>query len=280
MKVDLQEVVPSGPGGRIISRDITAYSLSEKVGSGIGGRGFSGLSSAPVTNEDYTEEVPTQIRKVIASAMFKSISEMAQLTHHQSCDATKILALRAEYKVASEETLHSVSINDMVMFALIRTLLKHEYFNATFVDGVIRKYKGAHLSMAVDSPRGLLVPTIFDADKMSLTQLSEKARELADLARSGSINPDLLQPGSFTISNLGAFGVEMFTPIINPPQTAILGVCAITTQVKQESSVISTYPSLGLSLTYDHRVIDGGQAARFALDLKENISNFDAQIKE
>ncbi|MEG0146071.1 MAG: 2-oxo acid dehydrogenase subunit E2, partial [Clostridia bacterium] len=118
------------------------------------------------------------------------------------------------------------------------------------------------------------VPTIFGADKMSLKELSETAKKLAKDCQGGMINPDNLQGGSFTVSNLGSLGIESFTPVINPPQTGILGVCTITTGVRNVNGTAVPYPSMTLSLTYDHRALDGTPASKFLRDLKNNLENF------
>ena len=275
LSINLTDLKPSGPKGRIITRDVVAYSLNEKSGSSIGGRSFDSLNTP--SNKGglaYIEEKPTQIRSLIAKTMYKSINEMAQLTHHHSFDATVISFVRQACKKSEIEEIQNISLNDMIMFAVTNTLKSHEYLNSTFVDGIIRKYQVVNLAMAVDTSRGLMVPVIFSADKLTLPLLARSTKELANSARTGSINPDLLQGGSFTVSNLGAFNVEMFTPIINPPQVAILGVCGITTRIKETDSGLETYPSMGLSLTYDHRVIDGAQAARFMIDLINNLTSF------
>jgi pyruvate dehydrogenase E2 component (dihydrolipoamide acetyltransferase) len=125
--------------------------------------------------------------------------------------------------------------------------------------------------MAVDTDRGLLVPTIMNADTLSLAELAAQAKAVAKGAQEGTIAPDLLRGASFTVSNLGAFGIESFTPVINPPQTGILGVDTITYRVKADGS---TYPAMGLSLTFDHRALDGAPAARFLKDLCSNLENF------
>jgi len=119
-----------------------------------------------------------------------------------------------------------------------------------------------------------MVPTIFNADGMSLKQLSETAKRLAQECRDGKINPDYLQGGSFTVSNLGAMGIESFTPVINPPQTGILGVNTLETRVRVVDGEIVAYPAMTLSLTYDHRAIDGSPASKFLVDLKRNLENF------
>jgi pyruvate dehydrogenase E2 component (dihydrolipoamide acetyltransferase) len=129
--------------------------------------------------------------------------------------------------------------------------------------------------MAVDTERGLLVPTLFAADTLSLSEISRKAKELATGAQSGHISPDLLTGGTFTISNLGSMGIESFTPIINPPQTGILGVCGIVYRQKKAGDGFVTYPAMGLSLTYDHRAVDGAPASRFLKDLCAALESFD-----
>ena len=286
LKVDMRYVMPTGPRGRAIERDVYAAASSAKTGEGIGGRrqdGFIGgtggvnedTAAAPVANAEYTDEKMSSIRKAIARSMSKSLSEIPQLTHHHSCDVTVIMNLRKKFKNSSVG-FKGISLGDMVMFAATKTLRDHPGLNAHLISGdILRRFNGIHLGMAVDTPRGLLVPTIFDADKMSLLQLSNAAKEVASLAKSGRISPDLLQGASFTISNLGVLGVEIFTPVINPPQVAILGVCGITQKVREANGNIEFYQSMGLSLTYDHRAVDGAPASRFASELVKNIENFD-----
>ena len=288
MKIDISAATPSGPRGRIIERDIIAAS-NIKTGGAIGGRNDDGFISSAKQPEviektaaidiksEYTDEKMSQIRKVIAKSMTKSLTEMAQLTNHHSCDATAMLKLRRRFKSnGADMKLDGVSINDLVLFAVVKTLLAHPDINAYLLNSnTLRRFSGVHLGMAVDTPRGLMVPTIFNADKLSLAQLSAASKDLASQAKSGKISPDLLTGASFTVSNLGALGVEMFTPVINPPQVAILGVCGLTTKVRETNGSIEAYQSLGLSLTYDHRCIDGAPASRFAQDLAKNLENID-----
>lgn len=284
LHVSADNATPTGPHGRVIARDIDTLAESLKTGTGIGGRSFdttptqdkgiSGVSPDKCTG--YADVKFTKIRRAIAAAMHRSLSESAQLTHHHSCDAAGIMNYRKECKAAPEDLgLGGISLNDMVMYAVVKTLKNHPDINANMIgEDTLRKFDGVHLGMAVDTPRGLVVPTIFDADKKSLKELSDEAKKLAAMAQSGSISPDLLQGGTFTVSNLGSLGVEMFTPIINPPQVAILGVCGITTRARDGKSGIETYPAMGLSLTYDHRAVDGAPASRFARDVAKNIEQF------
>ena len=289
LKVDLRYVTPTGPRGRIIERDVIAAAGSANAGEGIGGRrkdGFIGgtdgtggasenIVAAPVAKAEYSDEKMSSTRKAIAKSMNKSLSEIPQLTHHHSCDVTVMMNLRKKFK-NSGLGLEGISLGDMALFAAVKTLRSHPDLNSHLINGdLLRRFSGIHLGMAVDTPRGLLVPTIFDADKMSLLQLSNAAKEVASLARSGSISPDLLRGASFTVSNLGSLGVEMFTPVINPPQVAILGVCGITQKVREANGNIELFPSMGLSLTYDHRAVDGAPASRFVSELAKNMESFD-----
>nr|MBQ4317832.1 2-oxo acid dehydrogenase subunit E2 [Clostridia bacterium] len=187
----------------------------------------------------------------------------------------KIMAYRASLKENAEKMgLPNITFNDMVLFAVAKTILNHKDLNAHYLDdqGVMRYFAHCNLGMAVDTERGLLVPTIMNADTMSLADIAKAAKKVAKDAQAGSISPDLLKGASFTVSNLGAFGVESFTPVINPPQTGILGVDTITYRVKADGS---TYPAMGLSLTFDHRALDGAPAAKFLKELCTNLENFD-----
>ena len=146
-------------------------------------------------------------------------------------------------------------------------------------DNSIRLFTPVHLGVAVDTPRGLMVPTIRNADKMSLLEISKAVKELAAECRGGAISPDKLSGATFTVSNLGSMGVESFTPVINPPQTGILGVdCTIDRVRKGKDGSIEIYPAMGLSLTYDHRAVDGTPAARFQKELGQNLENFTALL--
>ena len=232
----------------------------------------------PAPEAAFTDEPLTNMRKVIAKAMMQSLSSIAQLTHTLTFDCTQLQSLRKLYKEKGEAAgLSGVSLGDMVMFALSRTLMQpeHRALNANLIDGTTMRYfHGVNLGFACDTERGLMVPVINGADRMSLKEISEAVKSLAKAARAGTINPDLLRGGSFTVSNLGALGIESFTPIINPPQTGILGVDAIVQRVRELNGKIEVYPAMGLSLTYDHRAIDGMPASKFLADLKFNLENF------
>ena len=139
---------------------------------------------------------------------------------------------------------------------------------------VVRYFSNVNLGMAVDTERGLMVPTIFSADRLPLNEIARRAKQLAEECKTGSINPDMLQNGSFTITNLGTLDIESFTPVLNPPQTGILGVGNIVQRAREVDGELEFYPAMGFSLTFDHRAIDGAPAARFLKELKTNLENF------
>ena len=296
---DLLKAVPTGPNGRIIERDVQKLVdmgltvspaardgyTEARDGSGINGRVTLGDLSAPAAATVTETAAPVaayedvklpNIRKVIAKSMHASLSTMAQLTLNTSFDATKIMELRASLKAGAEKMgLANITLNDMVLFAVSRVILNHKDLNAHYLDDVMRYFNNVNLGIAVDTERGLMVPTVFAAEKMSLNELSKNAKEVIKAAQSGNINPDLLKGASFTITNLGSLGIESFTPVINPPQTGILGVTTITRRVKEEDGEDITYPAMGLSLTFDHRALDGAPAAKFLKELVFALENFD-----
>ena len=275
--VDIARATPSGPRDRVIARDVVALAESMKTGTGFGGRVFddSSVTTETVPVADYVDEKFSGIRKAIAAAMKRSLTEMAQVTNHHSFDASAILDFRKVCKQGAHLDTDGITLNDMVLFAVSRTLRAHPDLNAHLLEGhTLRRFSAVHLGVAVDTPRGLMVPTIFNADQLSLREISQKVKELASMCQAGNISPDLLQGATFTISNLGTLGVEMFTPIINPPQVAILGVCGMSTKVREGENGIETYPSMGLSLTYDHCAVDGAPASRFMHDLSSKLAQF------
>ena len=313
---DLSKVVPTGPDGRVIARDVqklidngllvTAAARASYQG-GVEGTGLGGrvslkdlekkpeapaeapaAAAAPVAaaavelgkpvDDSYTEPM-TNMRKVIAKGMITSLSTMAQLTHNLSYDATEVQAARKMFKEKGEKFgMEKISINDIIMYAVARTLAmpEHKALNANLIDdGKTMKYfKGVHLGMAVETERGLMVPTIFNADKMTLKEISATAKKLAKECKEGKISPDYLRGASFTVSNIGSLGIESFTPVVNPPQTGILGVCAITNGINVVNGEIKVYPKMNLSLSYDHRAMDGTPASKFLVDLKNNLEAF------
>lgn len=281
--VDPAQAAPSGPHGRVIERDVLALAREGRLGGRAVAEEAAPAAAAPagsapatVNTQEYDEVRLPNLRRMIAKTMHDSLAEMAQLTHNTSFDATKILAFREGLKAAPESMdLPKITINDILLFAVSRVLTKHEGLNAHMLGDKMRYFKHVNLGIAVDTPRGLLVPTLFAAETKTLGQIASESKALAKAAIDGSINPDLLTGGTFTISNLGLFGIESFTPVINPPQAALLGVCSITERIRTVEGQITAYPAMGLSLTYDHRAVDGAPASRFLKDLVTALEHFD-----
>lgn len=282
LQVDVTGIRGSGPNGRIICSDIEALSKESKA-TEVRVQAAPPAEKAEVRAVSYgvlpkvafEDKKLSNVRKLIAKAMHESLSTSAQLTHHMSADVRKLQALRAVVKANPEKG--NITINDMVCYATIRALEKFPDLNSHFLGDSTRTFGKVHLGIAVDTPRGLLVPVVTDASDLSLKGLSSRLKETADQCRKGSINPELLAStaASFTVSNLGNYGVEMFTPVINLPQVAILGVNTITYRPADiGGGVFGFVPVIGLSLTYDHRAIDGGPATLFLKEIKDQIENF------
>lgn len=300
--INYQGIAGSGPKGRIIEKDIEAVlanqpattPLAKKImqeeqkapaaeGTGLGGMVTSSDLAIGTTYSNDSEVVPlSNIRKIIAKAMHSSLQNSAQLTHHLSADATRIMELRQKVKEAQKDGYqHNITLNDMICFAVIKTLKEFPNLNAHFLGDSMKLFKKVHLGMAVDTDRGLMVPAIRNADDLSIQGISSQAKELATACRGGAIAPELIAPqaGSFTISNLGNYGVEMFTPVINLPQVAILGVNTIIPRPKALGhGAYGFVPHLGLSLTYDHQATDGGEATRFLKSIATAIENLHFEL--
>ena len=293
---DLSHAGATGPNGRIIERDVVAaldagYTVpTAKVEDFLAGKfkaeekaapaeapaaAASAQTAAPVSEAEYEDVKLPQIRKVIARSMQASLQECAQLTLNASFDATQIMAFRAAMKANGEAMgMGNITINDMILFAVAKTLPAHKSLNAHFLGENMRFFHNVNLGIAVDTERGLMVPTVACAEKLTLSELAKASKSVITEAQSGTISPDKLKGASFTVSNLGAMGVESFTPVINPPQTGILGVCSLTKRVKEVGGAPVFYPCIPLSLTFDHRALDGAPAARFLRELCTNLENF------
>lgn len=299
--IPLSSLGPSGPKGRIIERDVLAaegqplspvareaalkaQGAIPQSGSGIGGRVLSGDLAAPVRAEgavvavqDY-EDVPLKgIRKITAERMMASISTTCQFTMTAWADATALKRLRSEFKAARPELgLGAITIGDLVLYATAKTLGEFPSLNAHFLGDSIRRFTAVDLGIATDTPKGLLVPVLRHSDHMSLKQLSDGAKTLITKAREGKAQPDELSGSTFTVSNVGAFGIEGFTPVLNIPEVAILGVGAITLKaVEDADGDVVFVDHLSLSLTVDHQAVDGAEAARFLRTLVQNIKSID-----
>lgn len=285
----------TGPEGRIIERDIQesisirpkATPLAKAIaaqdnielptkGSGIHGKVLAAdvkqMPSVTLAN-DFTDKKISNMRKIIAQNMYESLANTAQLTLHTSADARKMMAVRKVLKEKmADGYAYNITINDMVSIATIKALIKNPEINIHFMGDSIRSFSNVHLGFAVDTPRGLMVPTIKNANHLTIEGLSAKMKDLAAACQKGNIDPTALQGATFTMTNLGGFGIEMFTPVLNPPQAGILGVNTITQQPAQlEDGIFGFIPKIGLSLTFDHRALDGAPAARFLQEVKKEV---------
>lgn len=303
--IPLSQLTGSGPKGRIVEKDIMTYltdrprmtPLAKKVaseaglqpeakGTGLAGRARAADLSASVNSiygMDYEDRKLSNMRRLIARSMHASLQNSAQLTHHLGADARRMLELRKKAKAALEEgrMMANITLNDMVCFAVIKALKKFPEVNTHFLGDTKRYFRKVHLGLAVDTERGLMVPVLRNADDLSIAGLSGQLGELAAACRSGSVNPDILtsEAATFTVSNLGNYGVEMFTPVINLPQSAILGVNTILPRPKDlGNGVYAFVPHIGLSLTYDHRSLDGGEATRFLKQIATEIETLEIEF--
>jgi pyruvate dehydrogenase E2 component (dihydrolipoamide acetyltransferase) len=298
--LDATALPGTGPGGRVIERDVQAalneaprLSAAAKAAgrsAGPGGTGPAGmvLASDKVSGfsvpafaeasagrqgsakEPAAATIPLKgIRKLIADRMKASLASTAQLTMTMSFDLTAVQEARAKAKEAGRK----VTINDLICLATVQTLQKHPDLNAHFLGDQIVQHSAVNLGIAVDTPRGLMVPVVHGADRLNLAGLSSAIKALADAAQKGAVNPDQLKGGTFTITNLGALGVETFTPVLNVPEVAILGVGGIQWKHLKRAGRIQLVESITLSLTVDHQVVDGAPAARFLKDLCEALEN-------
>ncbi len=294
--IDVSDIKGTGPEERIIERDIRAlldqqlkltpvakamlesgeYQIADE--STIDRR-VAKSDLAPTSSGDSAEvkEIPlTRLRRTIAKRMLESIQTTAQLTLHASADATALRGFRVRLKSSADALgLRGITLNDLLLFAVARTLPTFPELNARFEQDRLFQYVRVQLGMAVDTPRGLLVAVIRDADSLSLRALSDEARRLADACREGSIRPDELAGGSFTVSNLGSLGIDSFTPILNPLQVGILGIGSIKLEPVERAGEVIFAPHIGLSLTVNHQAVDGAPAARFLAQLRENIANIE-----
>lgn len=301
----------TGPQGRVIERDVRAAMAAGPgltpgargaaedfvpgaAGTGIGGRVTRGDLTAPVAADGaapaatvapsafpgaFTDTPLKGVRKVIADRMMNSLATSAQLTYTATAPAAGLLALRKRLKSSADVELAAVTVGDLVGYAAVRTLARHAVVNAHLEDNTLRTFASVHLGMAVDTPRGLLVPTLRFAETLTLRDFSRLSKQLAMDAIGGSISPDLLGGATFTVSNLGAFGIESFTPLLNVPQVAILGVDAIFPRaVINSDGSVGAEQRIGFSLTADHRVIDGADAARYLKDLCAAVADIDLTV--
>ena len=293
----------TGPEGRIIERDVLtaiknrpALTAAAKAagtetipqqGTGLGGRvtvsDLAQQTSLPITfhSEGNVTETPIKgIRKIISDRMFKSLAESAQFTLNSSAPVSRLQDIRSRMKTFDEIKYSKITVNDLILFAVSRILPQYPFMNAHKIGDTIKTFERVHMGVAVDTPRGLMVPVIRNANLLSLVQISSETKRLAAACQNSSVRPDELSDSTFTVTNLGSLGVTSFTPVINIPEVAILGVCSIEMKpVLNPSNECRFEPHIGFSLTINHQVVDGAPAARFLKALNEAIANIDLLLE-
>ncbi|GAB4223367.1 MAG: dihydrolipoamide acetyltransferase family protein [Spirochaetales bacterium] len=274
-----ETLVGTGPKGRIIERDVRkAIEGSQQVLQKAPAVGTE-RQAAPATANLGSAGTPvplTGTRKVIAQRMLESMQIHAQYTLHALADARAILRWRNRFKESPEPYgCQGITINDLVLFVVARTLPRFPDLNAYWMKDSIQRFPDVHLGVAVDTPKGLLVPVIRNAHALSLVDLSREAKRLAQACIEGRIPASDLTGGTFTVTNLGNLGVQYFTPILNSPQVAILGVGTIQPHPVMEGEKVEFHPHIGLSLTADHQAVDGAPAARFLKAVADGITDVD-----
>jgi len=263
--VDLAMLAGSGPGGRIVKRDVQG-AVAQPVGEGAHAR-------APETADRGTvERQPlTTTQATIARRMVQAKTTAPEFTVTVTADVEDLIRLRAQF--AEQEPERKLSPGDFVIKAVARALRLHPRVNAGYADGAAELFSRINIGVAVAAERSLLVPTIYDADAKSVGQIGDETRALAAQARAGRLTPADMANATFTVSNLGMYGVSHFTAVLNPPQAAILAVGAAEQQVVVHDGQFAARHRLALTLTADHRVIYGADAAAFLASVRDGLEN-------
>jgi pyruvate dehydrogenase E2 component (dihydrolipoamide acetyltransferase) len=290
--VPLNEVKGTGLKGRITTADVqsftrsvmsgatqTAASAAQAKPAGAGGDGAA-LGLIPWPKVDFAKFGPierkemSRIKKISGANLLRNAIMIPAVTNHDDADITDLEAFRVSTNKENEKSGVKVTMLAFLIKACVAALKKYPEFNSS-LDGDAIIYKNYwHIGFAADTPNGLMVPVIKDADKKGIFQISQEMSELAKKARDGKLSPAEMSGATFTISSLGGIGGRYFTPIINAPEVAILGVCRSTTEPVWDGKAFQPRLTLPLSLTWDHRVIDGAAAARFNVYLSQILGDF------
>ena len=263
--LDLQAVQGSGPGGRIIKRDIEAAVASGAV------RQQPAAARFVPAGEDYHDAPLTQIRKTIARRLSESIGPIPTFYLTAEFDMDRVAEMRGAMAAMGEE--FKVSFNDIVLKAVATALAQHPEVNAHWLGDKIRYFNRVHLGMAVAIEEGLITPVIFDADRKRMSEISREARELAKRARERKLKPEEYTGSTFSVSNLGMFGIDQFTAIINPPEVGILAIGALEEKPVVVDGALAARKRMRVTMSCDHRVVDGALGARFLQTLRRLIEN-------
>jgi pyruvate dehydrogenase E2 component (dihydrolipoamide acetyltransferase) len=265
--VDLAQVTGSGPDGRIVERDVAAYlEVPPRATPSV---------PAPARAAEVAAEMPMSgVRAIIAQRMHESHQTTAPVTLTTEADATAFVELRERLKASlADELGFNIGYNDLLIKLIAQALRQFPYMNARLDGEVIRQLSEIHIALAVDTDRGLLVPVIRNADHKGVAKIAREVREVVERARTGKALPDELSGSTFTITNLGMHEIDAFTPIINLPETAILGIGRIKARPAVVEGELCVRQTMWLSLTFDHRLVDGGPAAHFLQYIKNLIED-------
>ena len=267
--VNLAELAGTGPGGRILQRDVLAAPANRAC------QASPAIASVSANMAAFTarREKLKGMRKAVGERMFASHTQIPPVTQNMKIDVTELLAFRATLntKRAKEDRF---SLNDLILKATAKALARHKEMLVSLDNNEVVYNEDVHIGMAVALDEGLIVPTIHNADQLGLEALAAKAKDLAGRARSGQLGMDEYSGSTFSVSNLGMFGIETFTPIINQPNAAILGVCAVQSELDMDDDgKLFKKQAMRISLTYDHRLMDGAIAARFQVALRALLEN-------
>lgn len=260
-KVDLSKVAGSGPSGRIIKRDIEAFLTLTADHLSV----IEDLSPMKTIDIELTGA-----RKIIAAKMLQSSTEKPHVTLNMKVRIDSLLTVKEEYQLINET---KVSLTELLIKIAALALKLHKRINATISGEIISQHSDINIGVAVDTESGLIVPVIKNIDQKNIATISAEVRELAQKARDGSLMLNDIEGGTFTLTNLGMFGIENFTPIINAPEVAILGVGAKTAAIEQINGALLKINIIYLSLSFDHRAVDGAEGAKFLQTLKYLIEN-------
>ena len=263
--VDLSRLQGSGPGGRIIKRDI------ESAGAAAAAAPAARPTMRAPTGADYEDVALTQIRKTIAKRLAESIGPIPTFYLTAEYDLSRVTEMRAAMAELGDE--FKVSVNDILLKAVATALSQHPEVNAHWLGDRIRYYNRVHLGMAVATNDGLIVPVIFDADQKRMRDISAEAKELAKRARERKLKPEEYTGSTFSISNLGMFGIDQFTAIINPPEVGILAIGTAADVVVPGANGFAVQKRLRVTMSCDHRAVDGAVGAEFLRTLRRLIEN-------
>lgn len=263
--IELGAVQGSGPGGRVVKRDIENAKAA-------GGRAARSAAAERLATEGDFKDIPlTQIRKTIARRLAESNGPVPTFFLTAEFDVTRATEMREQLSEMGDE--YKASFNDIGIRATALALSEHPEVNAHWLNDKIRQFNRIHVAMAVAVEDGLITPVIFDADRLSLWEISQKARDLAERARERKLMPEEYTGSTFSISNLGMFGIDQFTAIINPPEAGILAIGGVEAKPMVINGVVEIRQRMRVTMSCDHRVIDGATGAKFLQTLRRYVEN-------